>query len=140
MCRPNTEAQIKTDAVFAYTRLMHAHIYRPIKHIEDRKKNGHDFFFACQYPTHTPGVLVWLLLHAHRHRSILVAAGHIILTPANQLMVMRLKKMVTVQLRVTNQGPSDHWPNALTNCANRAHNNRSSPNKMRGFLFGIFYN
>jgi hypothetical protein len=34
--------------------------------------------------------LVWLLLYAHRHRSILGAAGHIILTPANQLMVMRL--------------------------------------------------
>jgi hypothetical protein len=30
--------------------------------------------------------LVWLLLYAHRHRSILGAAGHIKLTPANQLM------------------------------------------------------
>jgi hypothetical protein len=30
--------------------------------------------------------LVWLLLYPHRHRSILGAAGHIILTPANQLM------------------------------------------------------
>jgi hypothetical protein len=30
--------------------------------------------------------LVWLLLYAHRQRSILGAAGHIILTPANQLM------------------------------------------------------
>jgi hypothetical protein len=30
--------------------------------------------------------LVWLLLYAHRHRSVLGAAGHIILTPANQLM------------------------------------------------------
>jgi hypothetical protein len=29
---------------------------------------------------------VLLLLYAHRHRSILGAAGHIILTPANQLM------------------------------------------------------
>jgi hypothetical protein len=28
---------------------------------------------------------VWFLLYAHRHRSILGAAGHIILTPANQL-------------------------------------------------------
>jgi hypothetical protein len=27
----------------------------------------------------------WLLLYAHRHRSILWAAGHIILTPVNQL-------------------------------------------------------
>jgi hypothetical protein len=33
----------------------------------------------------------WLLLNAHRHRSISGAAGHIILTPANQLMVMGLK-------------------------------------------------
>jgi hypothetical protein len=30
--------------------------------------------------------LVWFLLYAHRHRSILGAAGHVILTPANQLM------------------------------------------------------
>jgi hypothetical protein len=30
--------------------------------------------------------LVLLLLYAHRHPSILGAAGHIILTPANQLM------------------------------------------------------
>jgi hypothetical protein len=27
-------------------------------------------------------LLFWLLLYAHRHRSILGAAGHIILTPA----------------------------------------------------------
>jgi hypothetical protein len=32
-----------------------------------------------------------LLLYAHRHRSVLGAAGHIILTPANQLIVMGLK-------------------------------------------------
>jgi hypothetical protein len=31
------------------------------------------------------------IAYAHRHRSILGAAGHIILTPANQLMVMGLK-------------------------------------------------
>jgi hypothetical protein len=31
------------------------------------------------------------LLYAHSHRSILGVAGHIILTPANQLMVMGLK-------------------------------------------------
>jgi hypothetical protein len=30
--------------------------------------------------------MVWLLLYAHRQRSILGAAGHIILTPSNQLM------------------------------------------------------
>jgi hypothetical protein len=32
-----------------------------------------------------------LLLYAHRHRSIVGAAGHIILTPANQLMAIGLK-------------------------------------------------
>jgi hypothetical protein len=36
-------------------------------------------------------VEVWLLFYANRHRSILGVAGHIILTPANQLMVMGLK-------------------------------------------------
>jgi hypothetical protein len=30
----------------------------------------------------------WLMLYAHRHRIILGAAGHILLTPVNQLMVM----------------------------------------------------
>jgi hypothetical protein len=35
--------------------------------------------------------MVWSLLYAHRHRSTLGAASHIILTPANQLMVMGLK-------------------------------------------------
>jgi hypothetical protein len=30
--------------------------------------------------------MVWLLVYAHRRRSILGATGHIILTPANQLM------------------------------------------------------
>jgi hypothetical protein len=64
----------------------------------------------------------WLLLYAHRHRSILGAAGHIILilTPANQLMVMGLKKYGHCPIQVLNQGPFDHWPNALTTCANRA--------------------
>jgi hypothetical protein len=33
----------------------------------------------------------WLLLYTHRYMSILGAASHIILTPANQLMVMGLK-------------------------------------------------
>jgi hypothetical protein len=32
--------------------------------------------------------LVWFLLYAHKHRSILGSAGHITLTPANQLLVM----------------------------------------------------
>jgi hypothetical protein len=46
------------------------------------------FFFAHllqTMPTMDHG-LVLLLLYALRHRSILGAAGHIILTPANQLM------------------------------------------------------
>jgi hypothetical protein len=44
---------------------------------------------------------VWWLLYAHRHWSILGAAGHIILIPVNQLIVMGLKIiMVTVQYRV----------------------------------------
>jgi hypothetical protein len=34
----------------------------------------------------TQNGFVWLLLYAHRHQSILGAAGHIILTPANQWM------------------------------------------------------
>jgi hypothetical protein len=51
---------------------------------------------AAPMPEHFPLLFplplrVWLLRYAHRHRSILGAAGHIILTPANQLMVMGLK-------------------------------------------------
>jgi hypothetical protein len=42
-------------------------------------------------------VWFWLLLYAHKHRSILGAAGHIILTPANQLIEMGAQNMVTVQ-------------------------------------------
>jgi hypothetical protein len=60
-----------------------------------------------------------LLLYAHRHRGILGAAGHIILTPANQLIVMGLKIW-----SLSNPGfgtaTFDYWPNALTICANRA--------------------
>jgi hypothetical protein len=40
----------------------------------------------CWQEEEEEGWLVWFLLYAHRHRSILGAAGHIILTPANQLM------------------------------------------------------
>jgi hypothetical protein len=40
-----------------------------------------------------------LLLYANRHRNILGAAGHIILTPANQLMVVGHKIW-----SLTNQG------------------------------------
>jgi hypothetical protein len=61
----------------------------------------------------------WLLLNALRHRSILGAAGHIILTPANQWMVMELK-IWSLSNPGSNQRPFDHWPNALTKCANRA--------------------
>jgi hypothetical protein len=64
--------------------------------------------------------LVWLLLYAHTHRSILGAADHIILTPANQLMVMGLKIMVTVQ---SGFEPATFrlLTHELTNCSNRAH-------------------
>jgi hypothetical protein len=50
--------------------------------------------------------------NAHRHRSILEAAGHIILTPANQLMVMGLK-MWSLSTPGSNQRPFDHWPTSL---------------------------
>jgi hypothetical protein len=48
-------------------------------------------FLSCQakqwHPIIFTRFLVWFLLYAQtRHRSILGAAGHIILTPANQLM------------------------------------------------------
>jgi hypothetical protein len=59
----------------------------------------------------------WLLLCAHRHRSILGEAGHIILNPANQVTVMGHKIW---SLSNPGFGPFNHWPNALTNCANRA--------------------
>jgi hypothetical protein len=38
------------------------------------------------------------VLYAHTRQTIIGAAGNIILTPANQLMVMGLKIMVAVQL------------------------------------------
>jgi hypothetical protein len=60
------------------------------------------------------------LLYAHRHRSILGAAGHIILTPANQLMVMGLKiNLVTVHYPGSNQRPFDHWPTSLRTALTR---------------------
>jgi hypothetical protein len=37
------------------------------------------------------------LLYAHRHRHILGAPGHIILTPVNHLLAMGANNMVTVQ-------------------------------------------
>jgi hypothetical protein len=64
--------------------------------------------------------LVWLLLYAHRHRKILRAAGHILLIPANQLLVMGLKIWSRSN---PNQRPFYNWPKALTNCTNRAHKN-----------------
>jgi hypothetical protein len=74
----------------------------------------------------------WLLLYAHRHQSILGAAGHIILTPANHLMVMGLNIIGHCPIRVSNQGPFDHWPNALINCANRSH----IPTALTGLQYG----
>jgi hypothetical protein len=58
------------------------------------------------------GWLVWLLLYAHRHRSISGAAGHFILTPANQLMVMGLK-IWSLSNPGSNQRPYDHWSTSL---------------------------
>jgi hypothetical protein len=59
----------------------------------------------------------WLMLYALRHRSILGAAGHIILTPANQLIVMG-PKIWSLFNPGSNQRPFDHWltslPTALT--------------------------
>jgi hypothetical protein len=54
----------------------------------------------------------WLLLYAHRHRSILGVAGHIILTPANLLMVMGLK-IWSLSNPGSNQRLFDHWPTSL---------------------------
>jgi hypothetical protein len=54
----------------------------------------------------------WLLLYAHRHRGVLGAAGHIMLTPANQLMVMGLK-IWSLSNPGSNQRPIDHWPTSL---------------------------
>jgi hypothetical protein len=63
--------------------------------------------------------LGWLLLYANRHRSILGAAGYIILAPANQLMVMGLEIW-----SLSNPGikPATFRSQAyeLTNCSNRA--------------------
>jgi hypothetical protein len=69
-----------------------------------------------------PGVelFIMLLIYAHTHRSILGAAGYIILTPVNQLMVIWLK-IWSLSHPDLNQGPFGHWPNGLTNCANQAH-------------------
>jgi hypothetical protein len=64
------------------------------------------------------------LLYAHTHRSILGAAGHIILTPctSEQVDVYGAQNLVTVQSGFrTSARPFDHWPNTLTNCANRDH-------------------
>jgi hypothetical protein len=64
--------------------------------------------------------LVWfcLLLYAHRHRSILGAAGHIILTPANQLIVMGLK-IWSLSNAGSNKRPFDHWPTSLPTALTR---------------------
>jgi hypothetical protein len=50
---------------------------------------------------------IWLLLYTHRHQSMLGAAGHIILTPANQLMVKGLK-IWSLSNPCSNQRPFDH--------------------------------
>jgi hypothetical protein len=53
------------------------------------------------------------LLYAHTHRSVLGAAGHIILTPANQLRLWG-SKYGHCPIRVSNHRPFDHWSNVLT--------------------------
>jgi hypothetical protein len=63
-------------------------------------------------------MLVFGYCFTPRHRSILWAAGHNIVTPANQLMVMGLK-IWSLSNPGSNQGLSDHWTNALTNCTNQ---------------------
>jgi hypothetical protein len=60
----------------------------------------------------TPWGLVWLLLYAHRHRSMLGVAGHI-RTPANQLRLWG-SKYGYCPIRVSNHWPFDHWSNVLT--------------------------
>jgi hypothetical protein len=57
-------------------------------------------------------MMVWLLLYTHKHRSIVGAADLIILTPANQLMVMGLK-IWSLSNPDSNQLPFDHWPTSL---------------------------
>jgi hypothetical protein len=76
-------------------------------------------FSSLLFPTvakHCQG-LVWLLLYAHRYRRRLGATGHIILTPAKQLMVMGLK-IWPLSNPDLSQRPFDHWstslPTALT--------------------------
>jgi hypothetical protein len=71
------------------------------------------FLFNCYLlPVVGFGFWFWLLLYAHRHWSILRAAGHIILTPANQLMAMGLK-IWSLSNPGSNQQPSDHWLTSL---------------------------
>jgi hypothetical protein len=62
----------------------------------------------------------WLLLYAHRHQSILGVAGHIILTPANQLMLMGAQNMVTVQSGFGEPATFRSLAHELTYCSNRA--------------------
>jgi hypothetical protein len=54
-------------------------------------------------------VWFWFLLYAHRHQSILWAAGHIML---NQLMVMGFK-IWSLSNPCSNQRPFNHWPTNL---------------------------
>jgi hypothetical protein len=65
-------------------------------------------------------VLVLLLLYANRHRSILGAAGHIILTPENQLMVIGLK-IWSLSNPGSNQRPIDLRPTSVPTAVAGAH-------------------
>jgi hypothetical protein len=58
-----------------------------LAHLSNHSVVPHPFAeVLAALPILTVFFLVWLLLYAHRHQSILGAAGHIILTTANQLM------------------------------------------------------
>jgi hypothetical protein len=82
------------------------------KHAQCSYRPFHRPLFAFSYSVATfityiykgwNGWLDWLLLYAHIHRNILGAVGHIILTPANQLMAMGLKKgHCPIQVRTSN--------------------------------------
>jgi hypothetical protein len=68
---------------------------------------------------HTKTILVWLLLYAHRHQSILGMAGQIVLTPANQLMVMGLKIWSLSSVQSGFEPASFRLlAHVLTNCSN----------------------
>jgi hypothetical protein len=74
----------------------------------------------------------WFLVSALRPQTpkhILEAAGHIILTPANQLMVMGLK-IWSLSNPGSNQRPFNHWPTSLPTAL-------TGPTKVSGWRLGL---